>query len=183
VDATLLISLLCLASTTEKMEPAIPVHVSGFDTIQYSLKDRRAVWIGKPFITVTRDDAVLRCRRLTTDSADQDQIRKATCSGDVKLTRGKDTVTCETATFDNPSGKVICEGNPVLRTGSSMVSGSRLIYDINAGVFKMTGRGRGRVVPSPEQEQRLMGSRKDAPPAPPPPAAESPAAPKEAPAP
>lgn len=105
----------------------VPAHVEA-DVIRYNWTTRKVTMVGKPFVTLTREDLVLTCRRLVGDNDASGQLARATCEGDVKLVRATRTVTCERALYDRDAARVICEGNPVLRDGETEARGKRLTY-------------------------------------------------------
>ena len=106
---------------------AVPAHVDA-DVIRYSWSTRKVTMLGKPFVTLTREDLTLTCRKLVGDNDASGQLARATCEGDVKLVRGTRTVTCERAHYDRDAARIICEGNPVLRDGETEARGKRLTY-------------------------------------------------------
>jgi lipopolysaccharide export system protein LptA len=105
----------------------VPTHVDA-DLIRYNWSTRKVTMVGKPFVTLTREDLVLTCRRLVGDNDATGQLARATCEGDVKLVRGSRIVTCDRAQYDRDAARVICEGNPVLRDGETEARGKRLTY-------------------------------------------------------
>ncbi len=111
--------------------PVPPTHVVA-DQIEYRYRERRTVMTGKPLVILTRDDAVLMCRRLVADSDAEGDIRHAVCEGDVKLTRGERIVTCARATYDGEEGRIVCRGDPVMRDGRSVMRCEELVYDLEA---------------------------------------------------
>jgi lipopolysaccharide export system protein LptA len=144
-----LLALLLGAAPAAGAPPA-PVQVDA-DEVHYEYKERKVVFVGKPLVRLTREDAVLTCRRLVAENDDQGRLRKAVCTGDVRLVRGERVVTCQTATFDERAGTVVCTGNPELRDGQSVMRGEQLVYDL--GEDKVTlSSARGTVVPGPGQD-------------------------------
>ena len=123
--------LLVAAPAAKPAAPAPPTHVQAASA-DYDYKRRRTVMTGAPLVTLTRDDATLVCRKLVADSDDAGQIRRATCDGDVKLTRGEREVTCAHATYEAATGKVVCVGGPVLKDGPSVLRCDELVYDLDA---------------------------------------------------
>jgi lipopolysaccharide export system protein LptA len=105
----------------------VPAHVDA-DVIRYNWSTRKVTMLGKPFVTLTREDMVLTCRRLVGDNDATGQLARATCEGDVKLVRGSRIVTCEHATYDRDAARVVCEGNPMLKDGETEARGKRLTY-------------------------------------------------------
>jgi lipopolysaccharide export system protein LptA len=105
----------------------VPAHVDA-DVIRYNWTTRKVTMVGKPFVTLTREDLVLTCRRLVGDNDASGQLVRATCEGDVKLLRATRVITCERAFYDRDAARVVCEGNPVLRDGETEARGKRLTY-------------------------------------------------------
>lgn len=130
--------LLLLALAAPATDPAavaaarpVPAHVDA-DVIRYNWSTRKVTMLGKPFVTLTREDMVLTCRKLVGDNDATGQLARATCEGDVKLVRSTRVVTCERALYDRDAARVICEGNPVLRDGETEARGKRLTYLLEA---------------------------------------------------
>lgn len=131
---------------------APPVTVTA-EEVQYSYKEGKVIFTGKPLVTLTREDATLTCRKLVAENDAAGRIRQATCTGDVKLSRGTRTVTCETATYEEKGARVTCTGNPVLRDGENVVRGEVLTYDLAEDRATLT-QARGTVVPKGEAPVR-----------------------------
>ena len=170
-----LILLLALGAAPPAPVPAaaarpVPAHIDA-DVIRYNWSTRKVTMVGKPFVTLTRQDLVLTCRRLVGDNDVSGQLARATCEGDVKLVRGTRTVTCERAQYDRDAARIVCEGNPVLRDGETEARGKRLTYLLAADEVLLEEAVQA-TVPSDQIEQV---SRKPAPPAKAPPAKVPPA--------
>jgi lipopolysaccharide export system protein LptA len=140
--------LLALALAAE--QPAPPVTVDA-DEVQYLYREGKVVFTGKPLVKLTREDATLTCRRLVAENDEAGRIRRAVCSGDVRLVRGSRVVTCETATYEEKTSRVTCAGNPVLRDGDNVMRGDELVYDLAADQATLSG-ARGTIVPKPGQD-------------------------------
>ena len=112
---------------------ATPVRVDA-ENVVYAFQKREVTFTGKEGkpVTMTRDDARLSCQKLVAHTDEAGQIVAATCSGDVRLTSSTKLVTCDRATFDGPSNRIVCEGNPVLKEGGAEARGERLVYDLSA---------------------------------------------------
>jgi lipopolysaccharide export system protein LptA len=102
-------------------------------------------------VKLTREDATLTCRRLVAENDEAGRIRRAVCTGDVRLVRGSRVVTCETATYEEKTSRVTCAGNPVLRDGDNVMRGDELVYDLAADQATLSG-ARGTIVPKPGQD-------------------------------
>lgn len=127
-----------------------PVHVDA-DQVQVLTRQRRVVFLGKPLVRLTREDAVLTCRKLVADNDAQGRIRRAVCTGEVRLVRGERVATCESATFDAQASTVVCTGSPELRDGQTVMRGEELTYDL-AGDRVTMSQAKGTVVPRPGDE-------------------------------
>ncbi len=153
----------------------VPTRVDA-DVIRYNWTTRKVIMQGKPFVTLTRDDLTLTCRRMVGDNDATGRLAFAVCEGDVKLVRGTRVVTCERGQYDRDAARIICDGNPVLRDGETEVSGKRLTYLIAADEVLLEEAVQA-TVPSTQLEQL---QRKPAPAAP---GKATPASPRAAPAP
>ncbi|BDG09921.1 LptA/OstA family protein [Anaeromyxobacter paludicola] len=126
---------------------APPVHVTA-DEVEYRYKERKAVFVGRPLVKLTREDSVLLCKRLVADNDAEGRISHAVCTGDVRFTRGQKLATCEVATYDDAKGTIVCEGHPVLHDGDSVLHGELLTYDLDQDRAVMT-KAKGTVVQRP----------------------------------
>ncbi|MFL5299795.1 MAG: LptA/OstA family protein [Anaeromyxobacteraceae bacterium] len=110
---------------------AAPTYVQAA-TADYDYRHHRTVMSGAPLVTLTREDAVLVCRKLVAENDDAGAIRRATCEGDVKLTRADREVTCARAVYEAATGKVVCQGDPVLMDGASVIHSDVVVSDLDA---------------------------------------------------
>jgi lipopolysaccharide export system protein LptA len=115
-----------------------PIRVDA-DEVQYAFQKHEVIFSGRRPVVLTRDDATLTCRKIVALTDEAGQIVTATCTGDVRLTRGTRLVTCDQATFHEAEERVICDGNPVLKDGGSEAKGARLVYDLRADEVKLEG--------------------------------------------
>jgi lipopolysaccharide export system protein LptA len=146
VTAALLAALALTAATPAEPLPAPPRGLAGdkpvrveADEVRFNWNTRKVTVVGKPFVTLTHDDATLSCRKLTGDNDAQGRLARATCEGEVKLTRGQRTVTCERATYDRDGATVVCTGSPLLRDGGTEARGQKLTYDLAADEVRLEG--------------------------------------------
>lgn len=153
------LALLALALLAPPSTP-VPIQVDA-DEVHYQYRDRKVLFIGKPLVRLTREDAVLTCRRLVADNDEQGKLEKAVCTGDVRLVRGTRTVTCEKATFEEKLARVVCVGNPELRDGKSVMRGEQLVYDLDEDQATLS-TAKGTVLPKPG-EDTLNRHKKEAP--------------------
>jgi lipopolysaccharide export system protein LptA len=138
--ATLLAALAGAALPAAEASRAAPVHVDA-DEVHYAFQKREVTFTGKDAkpVVMTRDDAILTCKRLVAKTDEAGQIVTAACAGNVRFTRGPRVVTCDRATFDAAQDRVTCEGDPVLRDGSSEVKATKLVYELKTDEAKAEG--------------------------------------------
>lgn len=130
--------------------PARPSVRIQAEDVDYRVKEGRTVMTGKPVVTLTREDAVLTCRKLILESDAKGKVLRATCDGDVKLTRGSRVITCATAVYEDEAARVVCKGNPTVRDGSSELVGEELVYELDEDRLRLT-KGRGTLYEPPGQ--------------------------------
>ena len=126
-----------------------PTHVEA-DHIEYRYREQQTVMTGKPLVKLRREDATLVCKRLTADNDAVGDIQHAVCEGDVKLTRAGRVVTCNRATYEGASGRVVCRGDPVLHDGESIIYCDEVVYDLDQDKVSLT-RPKGTLVQKPGQ--------------------------------
>jgi lipopolysaccharide export system protein LptA len=134
--------------------PPPPTHIENTD-IEYRYKDRRIFMTGRPLVTFTREDATLVCKKAVGENDESGEIRRATCEGEVKLTRGDRTVTCQHATYEAATGKVTCRGDPVLRDGDSVVHSELVVYELDTDRVTLT-KAKGTLVGKPGQPSPVV---------------------------
>lgn len=149
--AVLSLALAASAARTAPPGGSPPVHVTA-DEVEYRYKEKRAVFVGRPIVTLTREDATLLCRRLVADNDAEGRISHAVCTGDVKFTRGVKTATCEVATYDDAQARIVCQGHPVLHDGESVMRGELLTYDLDQDRAVMT-RAKGVMIQKPGADE------------------------------
>jgi lipopolysaccharide export system protein LptA len=138
-------ALLAPREPTPPPRPSVRIQAEDVD---YRVKEGRTVMTGNPFVTLTREDAVLTCRQLTLESDATGRIKRATCEGDVRLTRGSRVVTCATAVYEDEAARVVCRGTPTLHDGPSELTGQELVYDLDQDRIRLT-KGTGRLYQPP----------------------------------
>jgi lipopolysaccharide transport protein LptA len=133
-----------------KAVPVPPTHVQAA-TADYDYRRHRTVMTGAPLVILTREDATLVCRRLVAENDEAGVIRRATCEGDVKLTRADREVTCALATYEAATGKVVCHGDPVLKDGESVIHSEEVVYDLAEDRVSLR-KPKGTLVQKPGQD-------------------------------
>ncbi len=153
----LLLALAAIAGPTAASPKKGGQAVITGDQVKYDYPRRVVTLTGAP-VRLTRDDAVLTCRRLVANNDEAGKVVRAVCSGDVQLTRGPRIVTCETAVYEDAAARVTCDGDPVvLKDGATEARGERLTYDLSTDEVTLgkkdgTGGGTGVVITAPGAE-------------------------------
>lgn len=123
-----------------------PIHVQ-YDAAEYRDREHRTVMTGKP-VVLTRGDAVLVCRKLTFDNDERGELQKATCEGDVKLTRGERVITCLTAVYEAAAARVVCRGDVAIQDKRSAMTAEELTYDLDENRVTLS-KGKGALYEEP----------------------------------
>jgi lipopolysaccharide export system protein LptA len=147
---TLALSAALLAPPAAPAAPPRPTVRIQAEDVDYSVREGRTVMTGNPDVTLTRDDAVLTCHRLVLESDAKGKVQRATCEGNVRLTRSSRVITCTTAVYEDEAARVVCKGNPTLRDGSSELTGEELVYDLDEDRVRLT-KGKGTLYQPPGQ--------------------------------
>lgn len=150
-----MLAVLALAVALQAPQPAAPVPAvpAGppirvqYDAAEYRDREHRTVMTGKP-VVLTRGDAVLVCRTLTFENDERGELQRATCEGDVKLTRGARVVTCLTAVYEAAAARVTCRGDVTIVDGRSSMTAEELTYDLDENRVALT-KGKGSLYEEP----------------------------------
>jgi len=160
---TLALASLLLALGAEPAANRPPVRVDA-DEVRYSYKDRTITFVGRPVVKLTREDARLACSQVLAENDAEGKIARATCTGDVKLTRGTRTVTCDTAVYVEATAQVTCRGAAgrlvVMTDGPSTVTGQELVYDLDRDLVTLRGQVVGDIVPPGNLSPRGRGGKR-----------------------
>jgi lipopolysaccharide export system protein LptA len=155
--------LAVLALGAEPAAKRPPVRVDA-EEVRYSYKERTITFVGRPSVKLTREDAVLLCSQLLAENDAEGKIARATCTGDVRLTRGTRTATCDTAVFVEATALVTCRSGGgrqvVLVDGPSRVTGQELVYDLDRDLVTLRGQVVGDIAPQPGLAPRRKGEKR-----------------------
>lgn len=160
---TLVLATLALALAAEPAAKRPPVRIDA-EEVRYSYRERTVTFVGRPTVKLTREDATLLCSQVVGENDAEGRIARATCTGDVKLTRGARVVTCGSAVYVEATAQVTCrgvEGKPVvLNDGPSTVAGQELVYDLDRDLVTLRGQVVGDVVPPAKLSPRREGAKR-----------------------
>ena len=145
-----------------------PIQISA-DQLDVHDKDNKAIFIGN--VIAVQGDSTLKCTKLevfysqsdaeatATPSAtstttqtprfatDNSSIRNIECLGPVTIVSKTQVATGDHATFDRKVNKVYLRGNVVLKDGTNVVRGDRLVHDVTTGIATVGGRVRTMIIP------------------------------------
>jgi len=90
----------------------------------WSLRDGTMVFEGE--VEATRGEVVLGCDRLEVRYRDE-RVEEAVASGEVRVRRGEREARSARAVLTTADGRVVLEGDPVLRDGARRLTGERIV--------------------------------------------------------
>jgi lipopolysaccharide export system protein LptA len=86
--------------------------------------------------------------------AEQGRVDKIVASGEVKIVRGKDVATGETATYYNTEQRIVLSGHPRVWQGKNLVKGEEITVWLKENRSLVTGKGSNRVQAVIHQEEK-----------------------------
>lgn len=107
------------------LETKKPVTITAA-TLTADNKMHTAVFEGA--VIARTDDMIIRSDRMTAYYSEAGAIIKIDAEGHVKLTTGEKVITSDTATYLAESEKLIFTGQPRAVEGTSLISGTKMIY-------------------------------------------------------
>jgi lipopolysaccharide export system protein LptA len=144
-----------------------PVNVEA-DSLEVSQKNGQTISTFSGNVTVTRDDSVLKAGKITIYSADNKSdpaakpaaakapsataglpgagnFTRIEASGKVYVNSGEQTATGDTAVVDMVGKVVTLAGNVVLSQGPNVITGDRLIWDMETGKARVEQKAGARI--------------------------------------
>jgi len=106
------------------------------------------------FVYYKKNDKVAARRTTTMESADD--LDRIEARGNVRVTQGERIVTGENAVFFNNEQKIIMTGNPVMREGSNIIKGDRIVVllEEDRGVVESSNQKRVTATIYPDETKR-----------------------------
>jgi lipopolysaccharide export system protein LptA len=106
------------------------------------------------FVYYKKDDKAAAKKTKTTENADD--LDRIEAKGNVRVTQGEKIVTGENAVFFNNEQKIIMTGNPVMREGSNVIKGDRIVVllDEDRGVVESSKEKRVTATIYPDEAKR-----------------------------
>jgi len=108
-------------------------------------QDRQDRVIFSDDVIVTQAGLTVRADRmqLNYQNAQSLELQRITATGGVSVVRGNERATGSTAVYDFTRRIITLAGNVELRQGSNMLSGGRLVIDLDTGVSSVDGKASG----------------------------------------
>lgn len=82
-------------------------------------------------VVVRQDDLLLCCTTLTGESDVAWALTRLSCLGDVRVTRGTETMWAAKGVYDVATGEVVLTGSPMLDRAGSRMTGSQITVSLN----------------------------------------------------
>lgn len=121
-----------------RSDPTLPVEVTA-DQLQVNQAEGTALFTGN--VLVGQGEMRLSSAELQVEYDEAgSQITRMHATGGVTFTNGPETAEAQEAVYTLATGSVLMTGDVLLTQGSSVMSGSQLTIDLNAGTGVMQGR-------------------------------------------
>jgi lipopolysaccharide export system protein LptA len=123
----LLFFSLCSRSVAEEKRTGTkgPVTITS-STLTADNKTRTALFEGS--VTAKAEDTTMHADRMLVHYTEEGKVTRIEATGHVRLVKGERVITSDEATFLADEEKVIFTGQPKAVEGSTMVTGTRMIY-------------------------------------------------------
>lgn len=121
-----------------QQDSSLPVQVES-DALQVDQSTGEAVFTGN--VKVVQGDMTITSVRARVEyTPDSNEVNKVFFYEDVLFTSPTDAAEGDEAVYTLATGEVIITGNVLLTQGQTTISGSRLVYNLDAGTGVMEGR-------------------------------------------
>jgi lipopolysaccharide export system protein LptA len=133
-----------------------PIHVTS-ERLEAAHKDRKITFVGD--VVARQKDLTLYSDTLDLFLQDEnEELERIVAEGNVRMVQGDRRATCRKATYLHREGKLVLDGDPVIRQGENHVKGWRIIYFVNEKRSIVEGQADERVtvtiVPGDTQEAK-----------------------------
>jgi lipopolysaccharide export system protein LptA len=131
-----------------------PVHITS-QRLEADYQKKLITFIGD--VVARQKEFTLYADRLLLFIAEEgEEIDKILARGNVRMVQDNRKATCHEATYYHRQGKVVLQGEPVVREGENWVSGKRIIYYIEEQRSVAEGEGgeRVKITIVPRQEKQ-----------------------------
>ncbi|PTQ69756.1 lipopolysaccharide transport periplasmic protein LptA [Celeribacter persicus] len=121
-----------------KHDSALPVEITS-DQLSVDQNTGKAIFTGNVVI----GQGTMRLAAKTVEviyGSDTSQIARLLASGGVTITNAGEAAEAQNAEYNLESGTVTLTGNVLLTQGNSVMSGERMVIDLNTGTGRMDGR-------------------------------------------
>lgn len=123
-----------------------PVEVAA-DNLSVNQADGSAVFTGN--VVIGQGEMRLSADSVTVTYAEggQNRIRSLDAEGNVTLVSGADAAEAEAATYDVESGNVTLTGDVILTQGQNVLTGDKMLVNLESGTAQVEGRVRSVLQP------------------------------------
>lgn len=106
-------------------------------------KEHRVMLSGN--VDISQDTLRMRAARATVAYTNDGEIKiqRLDASGEVLVTRENESARGDVAVYDFNRRIITLVGNVVLRRGSDVLNGARMVLDLDSGAYSVDGRGSG----------------------------------------
>jgi lipopolysaccharide export system protein LptA len=121
------------------------------DKLEVTEKEQERISVFTGNVTVQRGATVLKASTITIHSdsgapeAGKEAFNLIEAEGNVQVTEGGQTATGDTATFNMKTQVATISGNVVLSQGRNVLTGARLVVDLNSGIARVEQGSGGRI--------------------------------------
>lgn len=124
-----------------------PVEVAA-DSLSVNQADGSAVFTGN--VVIGQGEMRLSADKVRVVYADggQNRIRSLEAEGGVTLVSGEDAAEAQAATYDVDSGNVTLTGDVVLTQGQNVLTGEKMLVNLETGTAQVEGRVRSVLQPA-----------------------------------
>lgn len=129
-----------------RADVSAPVEVAA-DNLSVNQADGSAVFTGN--VVIGQGEMRLSADSVTVIYAEggQSRIRSLDAKGNVTLVSGPDAAEAQAATYDVESGNVTLTGDVVLTQGGNVLTGDRMLVNLQSGTAQVQGRVRSVLQP------------------------------------
>ncbi len=119
-----------------------PIEITG-DTFEAFREKDYVIWTGD--VQVVQGPVVLTAPKLTIYGIEDGEMDRIDAVGGVRYTNATEAISSEKAVYQAGSDTVVFTGNVVVVQEEQVLSGGRLVYQINTGEIKFTAQKGNRV--------------------------------------
>ena len=145
-----------------KHDRTAPIEITS-DALEVRQADNLAIFsgdvvAGQGTLRLTADRVEVAYDQAAEGDAETGAIRNMQAEGNVFISNGAETAQGERAEYDVDSGLITMTGSVVLTQGENVISGQRLVINLNEGQGRMEGRVKSIFTPQREGRETGQGT-------------------------